>query len=43
MLIPVERLALMTLDLKEVVEPGEFILFVGRDSMCGESARIVVE
>ncbi len=41
--VPVERLSLMTLDLREVVEPGEFLLFVGRDSTCSETVKIVVE
>lgn len=40
--IPVQRLALMTHDLQEVVEPGEFILFAGHDSTCGEVCRLTV-
>ncbi len=41
--IPAERFALMTMDLKEVVEPGEFLLFVGHDSTCQESISFRVE
>ena len=33
----------MTMDLKEVVEPGEFLLFVGHDSTCQESISFRVE
>ncbi|MFR3482599.1 MAG: glycoside hydrolase family 3 C-terminal domain-containing protein [Clostridia bacterium] len=41
--IPAERFALMTMDLKEVVEPGEFLLFVGHDSTCQEGVSFTVK
>lgn len=41
--IPVHRFAMMTMDLKEVVEPGEFKLFVGHDSTCEEALNFTVE
>jgi beta-glucosidase len=40
--IPAARFALMTKDLREVVEPGEFRLFVGHDSACTEERRFTV-
>ncbi len=40
--IPAARFALMTEDLREVVEPGEFRLFVGHDSTCTEERRFTV-
>lgn len=42
MQIPVSRVALMTTDLREVVEPGEFKLFVGHDSTCTQEVSFTV-
>jgi len=41
--IPSERIALMTKDLVEVIEPGEFVLYIGHDSICTDSVSFVVE
>lgn len=41
--IPVSRFALMTRDLREVVEPGEFTLFVGRDCTCTDCCKVTVK
>ena len=41
--IPAERFALMTTDLREVVEPGEFLLFVGHDSTCSDAVSFFVK
>jgi beta-glucosidase len=41
--IPAERFAMMTNDLREVVEPGDFILYVGHDSSCQDAIAFVVE
>ena len=41
--IPGRRLALMTRELREVVEPGEFLLFVGADSTCSTELGFTVE
>ncbi len=41
--IPAERFALMTMDLCEIVEPGEFLLFVGHDSSCSNALSFVVK
>ncbi|MBR6807844.1 MAG: glycoside hydrolase family 3 C-terminal domain-containing protein [Clostridia bacterium] len=40
--IPASRFALMTRDLREVVEPGEFTLFVGHDSTCETALAIEI-
>lgn len=41
--IPAERFALMTTELCEVTEPGEFLLFVGRDSTCSDAVSFTVK
>jgi len=41
--LPASRFALMTSDLREVVEPGEFTLFVGRDSTCTDECKFKVK
>lgn len=41
--LPVERLAFWNIDMEKVVEPGEFYLWVGGDSVSGEMLSFRVE
>ena len=41
--IPCERFALMTPELKEIVEPGDFLLYVGGSSQAETVAEFRVE
>lgn len=41
--IPFERFALMTADLKEIVEPGDFLLYVGGSSAAENNAAFSVK
>ena len=41
--IPASRFALMTRDLREVVESGEFTLYVGHDSTCENMLKFIIE
>ncbi len=43
LLIPASRFALMTRDLREIVESGEFTLFIGHDSTCKLSLPFTIE
>ncbi len=41
--IPVSRFAMMTMELTEVVEPGDFKLYIGHDSSCQDALEFTVE